>query len=195
MVAAFFYWPTVGILQRAVYVLTVRAVKAEIRQQLLSSPSAGFHEKCFMIIFVLWPMLKEWPSHGRLYVVKNDPKEGILGSSIKKKNLFKILFWRKENDNYNSSLSSLGVAGVLEPGPAVTRRGEGEGGATPWTSRQLITGPHRETNRRSRSSLTPTDNLEWLDKPRAHVLGLWEEAGEPADPTASLGPFAMALAW
>lgn len=63
--------------------------------------------------------VKGRPSHGCLYVVKNDPKEGIFGSSIKK-NLFKILFWRKENDNYNFSLSSLGVAGVLEPRPAVT---------------------------------------------------------------------------
>lgn len=59
--------------------------------------------------------VKGRPSHGRFYVVKNNPKEGILGLSIKK-----IIFWRKENNNYYFSFSSHGVAGVLEPSPAVT---------------------------------------------------------------------------
>lgn len=59
--------------------------------------------------------VKGRPSHGHFYVVKNNPKEGILGLSIKK-----IHFWRKENNNYNFSFSSHGVVGVLEPSPAVT---------------------------------------------------------------------------
>lgn len=124
--------------------------------------------------------VKGRPSHGLFYVVKNNPKGGILVLSIKK-----FFFGGSKIITITSPSPRMGSQGCWSPAQ-LSRRGEGEGGVTPWTSRQLITGPHRETNSHSRSSLTPTENLELPDKPRAHVRGLWEEAGEPADPPAKL---------
>ena len=77
------------------------------------------------------------------------------------------------------SIPALSVAGGLEPVPVVIggRRG------TPWTGRQSITGPHRDTRDKHPHTLTltPKDNLGSPVNLTYACFGRWVEAGVPGE--------------
>lgn len=114
----------------------------------------------FFSIFLLWPMLREAEPSAILCCEK------IIQASI---SLSETLFQGGKIITITSPSFLPGSPECWSPYQLC----EGEGEVTPWTSRLLITGPHRETKHHSQSW------LELPNQPPVHVIGLWEEADKP----------------